>query len=705
MDIEREAYKEEASELLLELEEGLIDLEGSPEDRSAVDRVFRCMHTLKGSGAMFGFTEIAEFTHEIETAYDLVREGKLGITRDLVDYTLTAKDLLREMVRESPVDPCVKEKVLEGFRGLLPSRGGGESGKNEESGDDREIHAKEESFGGGEKQTARTCRIRFRPAPELFASGTNPILLLEELSTLGFCHAVAHLDKIPPLEEMNPENCYLYWDILITTSEEVNALRDVFIFVEDQCTLTIDVIDEEDELELETEEDYKRLGEILMERGDVDLDALHKALASQKRLGEILQESGFVTPHAVESALMEQQHVKELRQMRRAENLNASVRVGADKLDILVDLVGELVTVQARLSQKAGQHEDAELLDIAENVEHLTAELRDNTMGLRMIPMGTTFNRFKRLVRDLANELGKDVMLTTEGGDTELDKIVIERLNDPLTHVIRNCIDHGIEPVSVRIKEEKPPRGRVHLSAVHVGAHVLIKIKDDGGGLDAQAIRAKAVEKGLLPPGAEPSESEIFALIFEPGFSTAREVSDVSGRGVGMDVVKRVIDSLRGSVEIESRKGQGTTIIFKLPLTLAIIDGLLVRVEDTNFVFPLASVEECLELHAKDIQGSRHTIEVRGELVPFVRLRGLFEMRGERPRIEQIVVTEVEGNSIGFVVDEIVGKHQTVIKRLGKAYEKARCFSGATILADGRVALILDIQGLSQVALQEERNC
>ena len=451
MDIEREAYKEEASELLLELEEGLIDLEESPEDRGAVDRVFRCMHTLKGSGAMFGFTEIAEFTHEIETAYDLVREGKLGITRELVDYTLTAKDLIREMVRESPVDPCVKEKVLAGFRSFLPRGSASEESKEEAS--------LPKGREGGEKQITRTCRIRFRPAPELFASGTNPILLLEELSTLGFCHAVAHLDKIPPLEEMDPESCYFYWDILITTSEEVNALLDVFIFVEDQCDLKIDVVDEEDELELETEEDYKRLGEILMERGDVDLEALHKALSSQKRLGEILQETGFVSPHAVESALMEQQHVKDLRQKRRAESMNASVRVGADKLDILVDLVGELVTVQARLSQKAGLDNDSELLDIAENVEHLTAELRDNTMGLRMIPMGTTFNRFKRLVRDLANELGKDVMLSTEGGETELDKLVIERLNDPLTHVIRNCIDHGIETASVREEAGETPPG------------------------------------------------------------------------------------------------------------------------------------------------------------------------------------------------------------------------------------------------------
>ena len=499
MDIEREAYKEEASELLLELEEGLIDLEESPEDRGAVDRVFRCMHTLKGSGAMFGFTEIAEFTHEIETTYDLVREGKLGITKELVDYTLTAKDLIREMVQENPVDPCVKEKVLEGFRSFLPSAAASREGEAEER--EEEAPSKDDPSGGGEKQTSRTCRIRFRPAPELFASGTNPLLLLEELGTLGFCHAMAHLDALPPLEEMDPESCYLYWDILITTSEEVNALRDVFIFVEDQCKLKIDVVDEEDELELETEEDYKRLGEILMERGDVDLEALHKALASQKRLGEILQESGFVSPDAVESALVEQQHVKELRQKRRAESMNASVRVGADKLDILVDLVGELVTVQARLSQKAGQHEDAELLDIAENVEHLTAELRDNTMGLRMIPMGTTFNRFKRLVRDLANELGKDVMLTTEGGETELDKLVIERLNDPLTHVIRNCIDHGIETASVREEAGKLPEGGYIFRRCMWGPMCSSKLRMTGEGWMLRPSGRRRWRRGLFPLG------------------------------------------------------------------------------------------------------------------------------------------------------------------------------------------------------------
>jgi two-component system chemotaxis sensor kinase CheA len=381
------------------------------------------------------------------------------------------------------------------------------------------------------------------------------------------------------------------------------------------------------------------------------------------------------------------------------------VRVGTDKLDTLVDLVGELVTVQARLSQKAGTGHDSDLLNIAEEVERLTGELRDNTMGIRMVPIGATFSKFKRLVRDLSSELGKEVLLTTDGSETELDKTVIERLNDPLVHIIRNGIDHGIEPAGTRAAAGKSPQGTVHLSAVHSGAHVLIKISDDGKGLDPDLIRAKAVEKGLITADAELSQGEIFSQIFTPGFSTAKEVTDVSGRGVGMDVVKRSVEALRGSIEIDSKKGAGTTIILKLPLTLAIIDGLLVKIGEIYFVMPLSSVEECVELIRDEAmyRNGRHVMKVRGEIVPYVPLRELFSINGARPAIEQIVITELESHRIGFVVDEIIGQHQTVIKNLGKAYRDAKCFSGATILADGTVALILDVQGLSDVALAEER--
>jgi len=693
MDQHREAYREEAYELLAELEAALLELEETPNDTDLIGRVFRAMHTIKGSGSMFGFDDIAEFTHEIETVYDRVREGEIPATKELVGITLSASDQIRKMVDGTPVDAPLKEGILAGFRKLLPPVS--------QNGDASPVKPGTRNL----QHPAVTYRIRFRPAPELFAMGANPILLLDEIKTLGPHHITAQTDRIPTLDDMNPESCYLYWDMILTTREGINAIRDVFIFVEDACELRINVIDDEEELGLETEADYKRLGEILVERGDLDGDALKQALMSQPRLGEVLQKTRTVSRGMIDSALAEQQRVKEGREKRRNQTLASSVRVGADKLDILVDLVGELVTVQARLSQKAGMAHDADLLNIAEEVERLTAELRDNTMGIRMMPIGATFSKFKRLVRDLSDELHKEVLLTTEGSETELDKTVIERLNDPLVHIIRNSIDHGIEPAEVRTAAGKTKQGTVHLSAIHSGAHVLIRISDDGKGLDAAVIRATAVEKGQIAPDEDLSESEVFAQIFAPGFSTAKEVTDVSGRGVGMDVVKRSVEALRGSIEIESKKGAGTAITLKLPLTLAIIDGLLVKIGETFFVLPLSSVEECVELSGEEAlyKNGRHIMKVRGEIVPFVPLRELFGFNGTRPPIEQIVIAELDSHRIGFVVDEIIGQHQTVIKNLGKAYRDAKCFSGATILADGTVALILDVQGLSDVAMMEER--
>jgi two-component system chemotaxis sensor kinase CheA len=360
--------------------------------------------------------------------------------------------------------------------------------------------------------------------------------------------------------------------------------------------------------------------------------------------------------------------------------------------------------MQARLSQSAASLNDPELFAVAEQVEQLTGDLRDNTMIIRMLPIGTTFSKFKRVVRDLAAELGKEVVLTTEGGETELDKTVIEKLNDPLVHIIRNSIDHGIEPPQAREALGKPREGTVHLSAVHSGANVLVRISDNGAGLDPEAIRKKAVEKGLIASDAELTEKEIFSQLFVAGFSTSERVTDVSGRGVGMDVVKRSIDTLRGTVDISSKKGQGTTITLSLPLTLAIIDGLLVKIEEGDFVLPLSAVEECIELTHDDVAKAhgRHMIHVREQIVPYIPLRSLFHVTGEVPPIQQIVITETNGSRIGFVVDRVIGEHQTVIKSLGRIYRDVEGISGATILGDGTVALILDIPNLVKCAEREE---
>lgn len=690
MDNHREAYREEAYELLLELEEALLELEETPEDVDLISRVFRAMHTIKGSGAMFGFDDIAAFTHEIETVFDLVREGKIPVTKDIVDMTLSARDQIRAMVDGNQADETEKENILQAFRKLLPDK--------EQTGDAEAKQKGKQEPATGKQESVVTYRVRFRPEPDILASGTNPILLLDELRDLGPHQVTAQTRDIPPLEDLEPESCYLYWDIILTTADGINAIKDVFIFVEDACELKIKIIDEEGLLDEDA--DYKRLGDILIERGDISTEDIKKALGEQKRIGDLLKEHGAADEEVIESALTEQQHIRKVREEKQKAAAAANIRVAADKLDTLVALVGELVTVQASLSQKASMKEDSELITIAEQVESLTSELRDNTMNIRMLPIGTTFSKFKRLVRDLSNELGKEIIMTTEGGETELDKTVIERLNDPLVHIIRNSIDHGIEPPDIRKASGKSSKGVVSLTALHSGAYVLIKISDDGAGLDPDIIRAKSVEKGLIGENDELSESELFAQIFAPGFTTAKLVTDVSGRGVGMDVVKRGIDALRGSIEIESKKGIGTTVTLKLPLTLAIIDGLLVELGRDHYVIPLALVEECIELSREDVVRSngRRIANVRGEMVPYILLRELFGMEGEPPEIEQIAITEVDGGRFGLVVDRVIGEHQTVIKGLGKVYRDADEFSGATILADGSVALILDVHRVLQTA-------
>lgn len=701
MDQHGQAFKEEAYELLTELETSLLELENNPADMELIGRVFRAMHTIKGSGAMFGFDDIALFTHEVETVFDLVRNDRIPVTKKLVNLTLAARDQIKAMLDASggdgTVDATVSAGIIAGLRELAPQ-------ENMAAG--HVAAAADQSPPAGkaaEDAGAVTYRIRFRPARDVLANGTNLIGLLNELRALGRCSVVAQTCNIPLLTEMNPEDCYSFWDVILTTEAGLDAIKDVFIFVEDDCELKIDVID--DGGKLAGEESYKKIGEILVERGDLDLRDMKAVLSTQKRFGDLLVDRGLISPPGVQSALIEQQIVKEIRQERQNQEVAASIRVPAEKLDILVNLVGELVTIQARLTQTATGRQDAELESIAEEVERLTGELRDNALNIRMLPIGTTFSKFKRLVRDLSNELGKEIEMTTEGADTELDKTVIERLNDPLVHLIRNSIDHGIELPQIRVAAGKPSQGRVHLAAIHSGDSVLITITDDGAGLDKEVIRAKAIEKGLLSATAELSEKEIFAQIFAPGFSTAKKVTSVSGRGVGMDVVKRAIDALRGSIEISSQRGTGTTISVRIPLTLAIIESLLVKIGADRFVIPLSLVDECVELTREDIKNAhgRNLANVRGHLIPYIPLRERFRIDGEIPLIEQIVITRVNGNQVGFVVDHVIGEHQTVIKSLGKMYKKVAGVSGATILGDGSVALILDIPTLTRAAELTER--
>lgn len=710
----RDSFREEAYDLLNDLESALLELESNPQNEEQISAVFRSMHTIKGSASMFGFTHISEFTHEVENVMDSLRSGDIEASSALIDLTLKARDHIRKLLdlegEPDEEDRTRSAALIEGFRALLgdgekeseSSSGGPETdssskGQSAEAGGQPEGPSPDASKGSKSESDRRaTYRVRFVPKPEIYLNGTNPLLLLWELESLGEYTCIALVDEIPDLDELDPERCHVSWDVILTTDVDKNQIEDVFLFVQDTAEVTIDEIDDLSDIE---ESSYKRLGQILIERGIVDVTAVDEAIHSQKRIGEVLVERG-VPRSQVQAALEEQEHVRRTRERVQGELSTASIRVSAEKLDQMVDLVGELVTLQARLTQTSQECGIPVLTSISENLERLTDELRDSTMSIRMVPIGTTFSKFRRLVRDLALELGKEADIVTRGGETELDKTVIERLNDPLVHIIRNSIDHGVETPEERKAAGKPPGGTITLTAEHSGGSVLITVSDDGGGLDTEAILARARERGLVTEGAELTEEEIYQLIAAPGFSTADSITQVSGRGVGMDVVTKEIESLGGSVDVQSAKGAGTTVRLTIPLTLAIIDGLLVRIGAEHFVVPLASVEECVELVRDETveKGGRRLVNNRGELLPYVRLREFFRAEGDAPNIEQIVVANSGGNRVGFVVDTVIGDHQTVIKNLGKLYRGLEGISGATILGDGSVALILDVQKLANLA-------
>ncbi len=691
-DQHAQAYREEAAELLGELETSLLELEDRPGDREVIGRVFRALHTIKGSGAMFGFDEIARFTHEVETVFDDVREGRTPVTAELIGVTLAARDhiqaLLRAVDGEAEGLASAGGEILKRLRKAAPGR------PKEAPAPARAAPAPPPET---PPQTAASYRIHFDPASDIFLTGTNPLLLLEELRRLGEWSAIAHLDRIPDLDDFDPERCYTYWDAVLTTGAGENAIRDVFIFVEDGAKIAIEPIPQE------LESGHVRIGEVLADRGDVARADIEACLAERPLAGEALVEAGLVTKDRVEAAALEQQHLDALREKRQQTEIAATLRVPAARVDGLVNIVGELVTVQASLSGYASRAADAEISFIAEQVERLTNLLRESAMSIRMLPIGETFGRFKRLVRDLSSELGKKAELTTEGDETELDKSVIEQLRDPLVHLVRNAIGHGIEKPELRQALAKPEVAKIHLSASYSGAFVLIRVSDDGAGFDRKAIRARAVARGLIAPDAALSDEQTDALVLTPGFSTATEVTSLSGRGVGMDVVQRSLDAVRGTLTVASAPGRGTEVTLRIPLTLAIIDGLLVKSGPAYYVVPVSNVSECLELKRDHSgrNGRRSLVEVRGELVPAIALRERFAIPGDPPEIEQAIIAETHDGRFGFVVDRVIGDYHTVIKKLGNLFRHVDEVSGATILGDGTVALILDVEKLAAEAIRD----
>jgi two-component system chemotaxis sensor kinase CheA len=687
----KEIFQQEAQDLLVQLENALLDLEHTPHDSALVDTAFRALHTIKGSGSMFGFEAVAAFTHHVETAFDKVRQGTVQLNRELIMIGLRARDHMRQLIEDpDAADVADGEAILAALSRVVAV-------------DQPQVTVVSPPL--APVVSTVTWRVRMRFPRDVMATGTNPLLLLDELRDLGEAHVTALTDDIPLLEELDPTACHIGWEVVLSTSQPATAIEDVFLFVRDDMSLDIERVDDSASV--------GGLSDILASLGEVGAEAVLTALADkaeQEPVGEFPadaipaqpemnmpaqpEKAAIVPAKASAPATADAPHQK--REGSAKASANSSVRVPAERLNELMDRVGELVIAQSRLRQIAANSNDQQVKSVAEEVERLVLELRDTTMGIRMVPIGSLFGRFRRVVHDLSQDLGKQVELTMEGEETELDKTVIEQLNDPLVHLIRNAIDHGLEDPTGRAAAGKSQMGRIDLSARHAGTEVLISIRDDGRGLSRERIRARAEERGLLAPGAVVSDSELFQILFQPGFSTAAQVTSLSGRGVGMDVVKRTIEGLRGTIDLSSVAGQGSEVTLRLPLTLAIIDGLLVRVGHGSYVLPLGAVEECVELSEEEDARSRGRsfLNIRGELVPFLRLRELFGAKTPPDRFQKIVVVSSGDLKVGLVVDQVIGDHQTVIKSLSKLHADIEMFSGATILGNGGVALILDIAHL-----------
>ncbi|MBR0859024.1 chemotaxis protein CheA [Bradyrhizobium liaoningense] len=686
-----EVFRQEASELFEVLEGALLDLGLRPDDRELVDSAFRALHTIKGSGAMFGFDKVASFTHEFETAFDRVRKGEIKPTQELISVALAAKDYIRALIEDpQSTDDVIGEAILDDLKRFVSS--------DQPVVPVAEIAEALPLAPGASKQAGWHLHLEFES--HILRNGSNPLDLLEDLCKLGPCFVVPITDGIPFLDEMEPEDCYLKWDVKLHAACDKDAIDDVFMFVQDEMKLTLSPLEQVEapapvplfQLHDEEPAPVAEMAAPVVEVAAAPVAVQPIASTEAKSEAKSEPKSDPKSDPKPDAAPARREEAKQDRGI-------ATVRVQAERLDELMDRVGELVIAQARLTQLASAGSDLSIKMIAEEIERLASSLRDTTMGARMVPIGSLFGRFRRLVHDLSRDLSKPVEFVTSGEDTELDKTMIECLADPLVHLIRNAIDHGIEDTAARAANGKTEQGRIELAAVHSGAQVLVTVKDNGSGLNTARIRAKAEEQGLIAAGAVLTDHEIHQFLFHPGFSTAQTISALSGRGVGMDVVKRTIENMRGSIDLSTRPGQGTTVTLRLPLTLAIIEGLLIRVGEGRYIIPLSAVEECVELTAEDERSrGRNFLNVRGNLVPFLRLREIMSSSGSPDRHQKTIIISTGETRVGLVADQIIGNHQTVIKSLSKLHSDVTIFSGATILGDGTAALILDVAQLVTLA-------
>lgn len=680
-------FVQEAREQLTAMEDGLLRMEQGDSDADVLGAIFRAAHTIKGASGVVELHHIERFTHILENLLDRVRNNEVVVSSDMITLLLRGCDYMRGMldvveqgrVDEDPSLAGVGQELADGLRAF------GNAGASAASVGQAPTAAENAAvIQPSANATASGCwHISIRFGRDVLKMGMDPLNFLHYLQQLGeIVHITTLFDTMPVLADFDPEVCYFGFEVRLRSAATQQDIENVFAFCRDDCDLHILAPDS-------TPADDLPLPPAQLPVPSAPEITSQDPLALQHEAAPAVQHP----PTEGNAARKNVSHEK-----RGADT--RLIRVQADKLDQLIDLVGELVIAGASASLLARKSGQPHLMEANSVLSRLVEDIRDSALQLRMVQIGETFNRFNRVVRDTSRELGKDIELVITGAETELDKSVVEKIGDPLMHLVRNAMDHGIEPAEVRLAAGKPARGRLELNAFHDSGSIIIEVLDDGGGINIERVEAKAIERGLIPAGHNLTDQDIVNLVFEAGFSTAESVSNLSGRGVGMDVVRRNIQALRGSVEVHTWPGQGSCFTIRLPLTLAIIDGFLTAVGPASYVIPLDSVVECLELKADDTRG--HMLNLRGEVLPFIRLRDFFQISGSSSARENVVVITAGGAKAGIVVDQLLGEFQTVIKPLGQLFRHLRGIGGSTILGSGEVALILDVQALAQLAIQRE---
>lgn len=657
----------EANELIQDLEKAILALEANLSDADIIEQIFRIMHSLKGEGSMFGFETISKFTHNLENVYDLIRNKKIKVNTDILDITLESVDVLRNLLEENKDEKNVNNSIIDINNRIQKIISGNTENSNTKEQQNVSIIEDIE-----QTEKVKTYYVSFKPKKDILKSGTNPLFLLDDLSALGNCKVFPHFDNIPDINTLNPSDCYVYWDIFMASNKGINTIIDVFLFVDDLATIEIHKISD---INLFNETSF--------------VGIINETIKSQK---EVNVEQLIDLTRELEIIFTgKDKKQKQVYDLKKVAEKISSIRVSAKKLDSLINRVSELITIQAHLSLFANQNKNTELESITEEIEKISRDLRDDIFSIRLIPLETSITRFYRLVRELSHSLKKNIVLKTEGTDTELDKNILEGLTEPLMHIIRNSIDHGIEDAETRIKAGKPKQGTITLKAFYSGTNIFIQVIDDGAGIDINKIKQSAIANGFIDKNNNLNNQEILNLIFKPGFTTSQAVTDISGRGVGMDVVKQKITDIRGEVNVESTLGKGTTISIKLPLTLSIIDGLLTKIEDTLFIIPISSIEKIYAVeHTKLINTFNNIVTIENTQFPFYYLREEFDFPETTLKTEQLIIVNYKEKNTGLVVDNVIGEYQAVLKPLGYFFKNNEIISGSSILGDGTVALVLD---------------